>query len=508
MDEDVRAVREAIEAFRADEAMERVRRARGVADADDETTVARRHRRLASEDALAVLGQAARELSNEEHAALRAHLARARADVALAQARSMLAREALRALVVGRHETSPAAAFDELARTDVHERRLALFSALEARIEEAAPALAEARADADREGLTVLRGGAAPMPSRLVLLPTDVSPPGEEAPAAAATKLPDAGPSADELRDRALACLAATDALVEDAVPFALSRVEGASRDLGSLVRALRAREQDGLVRRDGRFRRIAEDLGALGFERDLAARVAVHGTHDGLLPRTRLALVRVPGDVRILESKVELGVASELAAMEGLGRALGFALTAPALPIELRRPLAGSVARAIGVLFAQLLGDRAFLAGARSLGRRERDELGRRAALLLVLEARVHAAAIAARARARDAEARAEEGAALLARALGVHVPLAVARLVVVAPAALGPRFRARVAGLALGVAMRDRFDEDWYRNPRAAEPIRAAAARGALASAEDWLHELGGSADMAAPRLFELFG
>ncbi|HEX2678358.1 MAG TPA: hypothetical protein VHM19_17015, partial [Polyangiales bacterium] len=64
----------------------------------------------------------------------------------------------------------------------------------------------------------------------------------------------------------------------------------------------------------------------------------------------------------------------------------------------------------------------------------------------------------------------------------------------------------RGKLAGLALHVALREHFDEDWFMNARAAEPLRGAATRGNAFSAEAFCAELGGSFDAASGSLLEL--
>jgi hypothetical protein len=64
----------------------------------------------------------------------------------------------------------------------------------------------------------------------------------------------------------------------------------------------------------------------------------------------------------------------------------------------------------------------------------------------------------------------------------------------------------RARIAGLAAHAALRERFDEDWFDNPRSAEPIRGVCMRGGTLDASRVCAELGGSLDAALPALLEL--
>ena len=125
---------------------------------------------------------------------------------------------------------------------------------------------------------------------------------------------------------------------------------------------------------------------------------------------------------------------------------------------------------------------------------------------LVLVLDLRRLAAAVLAELELGSAAqaARADE---LSARAFGV--PGAPGPLV--APpfeAAHTRRAELRAAALApaLFAALRERFDEDWWRNPRAADTLRAAASRGGSLSVEAWASELGATPPMAQERWTEL--
>jgi hypothetical protein len=172
---------------------------------------------------------------------------------------------------------------------------------------------------------------------------------------------------------------------------------------------------------------------------------------------------------ITILPSPLELGIASELALARAIGRALAGCSVAPALPSVLRRAWPGSVGRGIGEQLALLHADAGFVRRARAL----------------------EAAGVA------------------LARALGVDdptMPDALADPGTLAPEERAADLRAVLLAPALSLALRDRFDEDWYRNPRAAEPLCAASARGGALSIEGWAEELGASADRTPARLAEL--
>jgi hypothetical protein len=235
-----------------------------------------------------------------------------------------------------------------------------------------------------------------------------------------------------------------------------------------------------------------------------LAAHGRAASTHGGLLPFGRVVPVSCPSDVRVCTAALEYGMLSELAAADAIGRAVAYAHASPALPASLRHPVAGSVARAIGALSALRLCHPAFLRAARGVSLREADELSRLFATSVLAEARLCAASVLAR--DLHGDARLERAAELAERALSRPLPPAVGAALVtrIAP---GAAFRARAHSFAIVFALRERFDEDWFRNPRASEPLLGAAARAGELSIEALAQELG--ADLARGPLWlaELF-
>ena len=467
-------LRSAIEAWRRDEARERVQRWRGAKDAATPSDVAARHARLVSSGADELAQETEAMLDAREMGALRAHLARARAEAELA-----MARETLRAVTHERVSVNGDAwALGAVARELVNERdprrRAVLAEPVVAAARRIVPLLRDARVSANEAAAVELER---------------------------ATERPDAGPDRDALAARAAALLDAS----EDAVGAALEWLRRTSKmpieRWHDLLAALRAPWLDALVPARDRWRRISTSaLAELGLERELGARVRVERTHGGIVPRVRIAVIDAPGDIRIAPSKLEQGVASELAAAIGVGRALAMSLVSSALPVEVKRPIAATVPRAMGGLLGMMLADRAFIAKQRRLSGRDGEGIERLAALLVVLDVRLAAAAL----RARSAGSAGE----LLARALGgLEPPDPLVDLVAITPGALGGRLRAHDGALAVYRTMRETLDEDWWRNPRAAEPLRAAFARGATLSIEAFCEELGAHQAAAVAQLRDIW-
>lgn len=277
--------------------------------------------------------------------------------------------------------------------------------------------------------------------------------------------------------------LSSTDDLVSElASRFGVEEAE-------AWPRALHDKALDGAHSPAGRHRRVAAAFeGSPLFE--ALSRCTQVGTEESA--RAQVIAVRPGERVHIkLPSQLQ-GVAADYDAAHATGRALGHALIDPSLPASLRWPVVGSMSRAMGALMAQTLQETKH-----RLSRREQEMKRGRLAALWVLDLRVAAASLVA---SPVPELRLE----LASRALGVPArPLSTWALRV--PSARA-RLRGLLGGLALYVALREQFDEDWFRNPRSSGFLREVCRKGGGGSVESALEELGGSLDDAAPRVREM--
>jgi hypothetical protein len=300
------------------------------------------------------------------------------------------------------------------------------------------------------------------------------------------------------------AWLAASDDLAREAFAFVrdVSQADGAS-GLDTLW-ALLGAPLAGLVPRPGRYRRLAAELEPLGLRRLLSSSARLGPDHPGLFGATQVAVVAAPRDVRVLPGALELGLASELWAADALGRAAAFVHASSALPLALRHASAGSVARSGGMLAMLRFTEPSFLRKRRELNTREAGEVARRAAAFALADARLAAASVLARSLA-GPEAL-ERAQALCERALLGPVPVGISAFLLVRLSA-SSAFRGKAWGLALADALRERFDEDWYANPHAGEPLRGAFARAGELSVETFGAELGAQMELGPRKLSELF-
>lgn len=259
-----------------------------------------------------------------------------------------------------------------------------------------------------------------------------------------------------------------------------------------------------GLFRGEGRYRRLADELAPLGLRRQLAQAARLAQPHPGPFPAPHVLVAAAPREIRVCPSQVEVGLASELLAADALGRAMAHAHASPALPVALRHASAGSLARTAGALTTLRFLEPQFLRKRRGLSGREAEEVARLAAGFMLVDSRLAAAALLARGlNDADPQPRAQ---ALCERALRGPVPPGCASFLLIRLSP-GPSFRGKSWAPALAHAMRERFDADWYENPRAGEPLRGAFARAGDFSVEGFAEELSARIERGPEKLSELF-
>lgn len=169
------------------------------------------------------------------------------------------------------------------------------------------------------------------------------------------------------------------------------------------------------------------------------------------------------------------LGAASFARTLARFGRAFAEASIPPSSPFSLARPPLDLRVERRAALFGGLLSDPVFGARSLGLGRDRARAQAREIAVATLLSLRMEAARVRLRGalllpeRARRALVEEET-----ARALGAPLP---SSLLGVIPS-LGPEDTARFLGALLSATDRRsliaRFDDDWFRNPHAAEALR----------------------------------
>lgn len=298
-------------------------------------------------------------------------------------------------------------------------------------------------------------------------------------------------------------CLAETAAPADELLRYSARQAGATGRlELGALLHGLRAAGLDGTFPARERRLRVGQCFAGLGVARHAAARLRIEPDHRGLWAGQALPLA-VPQDIRLLEASALCGPAGELALFTAAGVGLGVSLAQPELPFEARWPLADGPASVLGGLFAQWLPDRRFLQRYYGISGKTLEDCQRALATAAVFELRLACfgflLGMAARAATAQGAGRASQGLAednaaeALGRVLGVEVPPRAAFLFVRLPHAAHGAVAGTLSALALHQALRDRYDEDYFRNPRFEEVLRGLAQRGNTLTTEALLAEHG---------------
>lgn len=313
------------------------------------------------------------------------------------------------------------------------------------------------------------------------------------------------------VQEQAETLLSRTDDALRELGRWVVKHTElpGTESDLARLVVGLRGFALDGLARPDRRFYRLAAGARKLGFERDMNARMHGENAPGLLVPQPVSFALAAPRDVRVLQPDLEYGVLSDLSVAQGLGEGLALALMSPALGPLLSRPRGASVSAALGGLFVQLRADPQYLRRVDGFERDAADKAARLAALWLLLRARLAAAlTLTWSGAARSNEERIQQLKTAGERAVGYEVPAGMLALTWLAEDTSEQQFLGLHWGFELHTLLRERFDQDFYLNPRLSEVLRGAAARGADLDAAGLAAELGAKGSQALTRLFELLG
>lgn len=309
----------------------------------------------------------------------------------------------------------------------------------------------------------------------------------------------------EDTREQAGAFLADTQDAADEHVRFACrSWSKGPRRSWDTLVRALRFEALDAGCPARERSRRLARSLHILGFERHLGTHVRVEA-YSAARAGFRPLVLNPPLDLRIGRD-VRSGVLPDLRARETLGTALGWSLVGTGLPFEMRMPLGPGPGPLLGGLLSAWAGDPGYQARVHGLRGASAEPLTRAFALAVLLRARIAAARVAADLQGRSVAEVLELRAAALSRALSCEVPPTLAALLWTGSRRELWDAQGRLLGLALHVGLRERFDEDCFRNPRTGEALRDLCAAGNLQEPHGYLAALGVPPDAAQKRILEL--
>ncbi len=273
--------------------------------------------------------------------------------------------------------------------------------------------------------------------------------------------------------------LARTDAVWADTLAERARRAVGlAPRDLvaADLPAVLGGGDGGGSPRGSALAAAARTQVAAMGLDPDARGRVrlGLRGGEAG--GGARVVPVRVPEEVYLLVPGGDGAAAPDpggpRAYLAALGRALHLAYADPARPFEVRWQSGAVAARATGALLGGLLRDRGWLRRYAGLSGAALDAAARGAAFRELAAARALAARTVVSAATYGDEVALGDVEAVYAErtraALGVEPGPGEAMADLEPPFALGDALGRGLTAGALAAQLRERFDEDWWRNPR----------------------------------------
>ena len=284
------------------------------------------------------------------------------------------------------------------------------------------------------------------------------------------------GVSLHALRAECEAFLRETQGIWDELLPVFLKRGLGMTRaeaTRADVIALMRAPEFDEFFPADEMERAVRKQVTEMGISPDADGRVRYDtGDRPGKRSRAFCAPVRIP-DVVHLVLRPHGGTSDWMTLLHELGHALHFANMSRELPFEFRWLGDNSVTEGYAMLFDHRLKDRGWLARYTGLGKQDLDRylhhqgfeelhFVRRYAAKLIYEVQLHSGAV-------KWDALPDLFVETLTGATGFRYQHADA-FVDVDPRFYSARYlRAWQLQAVLDTALRERFDEDWWRNPRA---------------------------------------
>lgn len=317
-------------------------------------------------------------------------------------------------------------------------------------------------------------------------------------------------PEYAQQRERAAALLTQTETVASEIFrQMAAQHSERGRPSLSGLWHGLRASACDKVFSPRRRMTQVARFTADIGLQRQVSRHLRVESDRFTVWPGGILPL-SVPDDLRITESSAIAGPQAEAAALAGVGAGLALSLMPRHLPVEDRWPLPDGPASALAGLCLQWLPDPVYLRVTYGVSGKELEAAQRAAAaaVLFLIRLSCHFALMAADAPPHDGGADLGERLAGGCREL-LHVPVQPLEvgLLALSPEVAHGRALGHLCGLRLHGALRERLDEDFFRNPRFAEVVQIMTARGHQMTTADLETELGACDEDPTARILEWF-
>ena len=289
------------------------------------------------------------------------------------------------------------------------------------------------------------------------------------------------------------AWLKATDDALDEHLARALHALRETERDEHvRVLLALRAAPFDALFPRVSRIRQLTLPLEALGFDTRIASRIRV-GEHAQLDFENKLIQLDDPTRVHIALSPIEHGLSSALQALRTLGEGFSRALGTHALALE---ALHGSseLACAFGQVLMLAMCGPAYLERGLGLDRSTGNAVHAVATFHVLIQLRLDIARL--QQRTSGDVPFSDKSMARASRAIRGHDRFPLTPFLDSNEPTCALEARAKSAMLAplLHAQLKERFNEDYVRNPKAFEVIQGMSSRRGSLTLEQLTIELGG--------------
>lgn len=295
------------------------------------------------------------------------------------------------------------------------------------------------------------------------------------------------------------AWLKATDDALAEHLERALHALRETERDGHvRVLLALRAAPFDALFPRVSRIRQLTRPLEPIGFDTRIASRIRV-SEHAHLDFDAKLLQFDDPTRVHIAVSPIEHGLSSALLTLRTLGEGFSRALGTHALGLE-RIHASSELADAFGHVLMLAMCEAAYLERGLGLDRSTADAIHAVATFNVLVQMRLDIA--------RDAQRLSgdvpfsDKSVARASRALTTHdrFPLTPFLDSYESTPTLAARAKSAMLAPLLHARLKERFNEDYIRNPRVFEVVQGMSSRRGSLTVEAFTQELGAETKDAA--------
>lgn len=295
------------------------------------------------------------------------------------------------------------------------------------------------------------------------------------------------------------AWLRATDDALEEQRARALHALRETERDgHRRVLLALRASPFDALFPRVSRVRQLTRPLEPIGLDTRIASRIRVT-EHAQLDLEAKLLQLDEPTRVHIALSPVEQGLASALLSLKTLGEGFSRVLGTHALEFESRHASSEN-AKALGQVLMLAMCEAAYLERGLGFDRSTANAVHEAARFIALVEMRLDIARLSHRLSGDVPFSDKSVARASLAITTHDRFPLTPWLDSYATTGELTARAKSAMLAPLLHARFKERFNEDFIRNPRVFEVVQGMSSRRGSLALEDFTQELGADVKDAA--------